>query len=436
MAQDNYLNPSAQQADYFDDFMQMFKQLETAKSHGGDRLYNPTYGGWGASEMKWNSMQNLAQNWMNYNIMRETNEANKELAEQQNQWNIDQWNREINYNDPSAQVDRLRKAGLSAAAAAQSVSNIPASSLQSADLANQQIGNPMQAAPYGNPMSGLMQAMDFAGSMLNFGRGMAALRKENVEANVAEHTEASSIDSILTQNDAQHVALNMQIEELRHQIASNPYHERSIRYKAEADSYSPEISRLTMNDWKLKVKTAEEYYGWVPKYHDKQIEEIQSVIDKNIQEKKESESRVEVNKSTVGVNNATISNLNADTDNKRETKKLITQEWVGKVVENVLQRFGAPQDPTLRFGALVASGVLKASEVGEFLKASKSYVESSGRVFNTSTPALRDIFLYSLNPGAGAGANTPVWSHGTVTKPLDWLKGTIGRYTPFEQKSY
>lgn len=419
---------------YYDDYIGLVDQLRHATDDHGRTLYNPTYGGWGASEMKFNSYQNQLSNYMNYSIARMTNEANLNLAREQNQWNLEQWHRQNEYNEPAHQAQLLRDAGLSSAAAAQAVSGIPASPLQSADLANQQIGNPMTPAPYG--ANGFDKVLSTVGNIVGAARAVAALRKENVEASTAEKTQSAQIDSILTEADAKKVALSQAQEDLHQSILTNPYHARSIAYKAAADSYLPEISRLTMKDWKLKVKTAQEYYGWIPKYHDKQLEEIQSVIDKNIQEKKESESRVEVNKSTVGVNNATISNLNADTENKRESKKLITQEWVGKVVENALQRFGAPQDPTLRFGALVASGVLKASDVGEFLKASKSYVESSGREFNTSTPALRDIFLYSLNPGAGAGANTPVWSHGTVTKPLDWLKGTIGRYTPFEQKPY
>lgn len=39
-------------------------------------------------------------------------EYNLMLAKQQNQWNVDQWNRENAYNDPSAQLQRLRTAGL------------------------------------------------------------------------------------------------------------------------------------------------------------------------------------------------------------------------------------------------------------------------------------------------------------------------------------
>lgn len=61
---------------------------------------------------------------------RQNNRANAKLAEQQNQWNVEQWNREADftremwnatneYNDPSAQMQRLTDAGLSPWAAAQ-----------------------------------------------------------------------------------------------------------------------------------------------------------------------------------------------------------------------------------------------------------------------------------------------------------------------------
>ena len=62
-------------------------------------------------------------NSKNLQMTRETNEANMKmnerqleeqryLAESQNQWNLDQWNRENAYNDPSLQAQRLRAAGI------------------------------------------------------------------------------------------------------------------------------------------------------------------------------------------------------------------------------------------------------------------------------------------------------------------------------------
>lgn len=43
-----------------------------------------------------------------------TREYNMNLAKQQNQWNIEQWNRENAYNTPSAQKQRIQDAGLNA----------------------------------------------------------------------------------------------------------------------------------------------------------------------------------------------------------------------------------------------------------------------------------------------------------------------------------
>ena len=51
-------------------------------------------------------------NWTEANITDSTNRANLILAEYQNQWNIDQWNRENEYNSPAAQMVRYQEAGL------------------------------------------------------------------------------------------------------------------------------------------------------------------------------------------------------------------------------------------------------------------------------------------------------------------------------------
>lgn len=50
------------------------------------------------------------------NAQKEENQLNREynlnLAQQQNEWNLEQWNRENAYNDPTAQLSRMRSAGL------------------------------------------------------------------------------------------------------------------------------------------------------------------------------------------------------------------------------------------------------------------------------------------------------------------------------------
>lgn len=51
-------------------------------------------------------------NQQNIDLAHEQMNWSNEQMDKQNQWNLDQWNRENAYNDPAAQIDRLRKAGL------------------------------------------------------------------------------------------------------------------------------------------------------------------------------------------------------------------------------------------------------------------------------------------------------------------------------------
>lgn len=70
--------------------------------------------------------------------VRETNEANARLAQRQNDWNLEQWNRENAYNTPEAQRARYEAAGINPYFALGNIQSGNADSLMSADLANQQ----------------------------------------------------------------------------------------------------------------------------------------------------------------------------------------------------------------------------------------------------------------------------------------------------------
>lgn len=76
-------------------------------------------------------------NVANYILQTQTNKENRLLAEQQNQWNIEQWNRENEYNEPSKQMQRLLDAGVNPVLASGQVSTGNANSITSANLANQ-----------------------------------------------------------------------------------------------------------------------------------------------------------------------------------------------------------------------------------------------------------------------------------------------------------
>lgn len=71
---------------------------------------------------------------------RETNKANRELAQYQNEWNLAQWNRMNAYNTPAAQRQRYEDAGINPYFALGNIQPGQAESLNSADMANQQSG--------------------------------------------------------------------------------------------------------------------------------------------------------------------------------------------------------------------------------------------------------------------------------------------------------
>lgn len=76
---------------------------------------------------------------------RETNAANARLAQKQNEWNLEQWNRENAYNTPESQRARYEAAGINPYFALGNIQSGNADSLMSAELANQQpVVSPLQ----------------------------------------------------------------------------------------------------------------------------------------------------------------------------------------------------------------------------------------------------------------------------------------------------
>lgn len=59
-----------------------------------------------------NAISGSKANKTNLQIAREYNQAQRELAEYQAQWNEQMWNRQNEYNTPSAQMQRFKEAGL------------------------------------------------------------------------------------------------------------------------------------------------------------------------------------------------------------------------------------------------------------------------------------------------------------------------------------
>ena len=74
-------------------------------------------------------------NAANVYMQNRQNEENQRLAQQNNQWNLDQWNRANEYNTPANQMQRLRDAGLNTSLMYGSPTNVAISSPR-ADTSN------------------------------------------------------------------------------------------------------------------------------------------------------------------------------------------------------------------------------------------------------------------------------------------------------------
>lgn len=92
-----------------------------------------------------NAANVAATNEANLQATRETNAANKMLQDAQNAWNLQQWNRENEYNSPASQVQRLKAAGINPAAVFGNGSISEASQLTSAP-SHPAVAPQMQAA--------------------------------------------------------------------------------------------------------------------------------------------------------------------------------------------------------------------------------------------------------------------------------------------------
>lgn len=115
---------------------------------------------------------------------RETNKANRELAEYQNEWNLAQWNRQNAYNTPAEQRKRYEEAGINPYFALGNMNSGNAESLMSAEMANQQSG----ADAYNMQAQGYQQ---FGNAISNAGNQFfnAMFQQEQTKALQIQNTE-------------------------------------------------------------------------------------------------------------------------------------------------------------------------------------------------------------------------------------------------------
>lgn len=153
-------------------------------------------------------------NMANLAIARETNAYNYLLAAKQNDWNIEQWNRENAYNTPSAQRQRLLDAGLNPNLMLNGGDAGNARGLDSANYAN------AQPATMENPAQeklGLLQSIQGVLQSAN-DTAMTYAKQRSEIANLDSQTNAQNI-----QNSYLSAFLDKNLEKLGHDTTTSKW---------------------------------------------------------------------------------------------------------------------------------------------------------------------------------------------------------------------
>lgn len=174
------------------------------------------------------------------NAQREENEKNRrfnrQLAEQQNEWNIAQWNRENAYNDPAAMRARLEAAGFNPNLAVSGLSG----TLNAAQSPAMTAGAP--SAPTDLSALGRMDNPITAGIQGMF----QGLQAENLQAQTEKTKTEVDYQKIVNQYLPSQISANLKLSKSQameiversknYQFQANEINARIIKYEQEANS--------------------------------------------------------------------------------------------------------------------------------------------------------------------------------------------------------
>ena len=316
-----------------------------------------------------------------------TNKANKELAEQQNEWNLQQWHRENAYNHPAEQAKRLKEAGLSDAAAAQAVSGGQASSLQSANLANQ-VAPPAPQIP---DLSGL-DSMNIIG----IARQLEALRKESADADITETNAKWQDEIVFTDLDARRVAVKATADANSRANELHPYRLQQDYYKAKSDKVYVGYLKSQKRLANLNCDKVQQEISVFMKKSQAEIDEMAARIENLGKQGKVLDAQHE----NIQANTA---KTNQETTNLKKEEKLKELEIDAKELQNIMSQTGLPQD----FLGVKASQIMAGKiTLQDFASDLRTFKRTSYSLYNSlaSSPITRqwarEILKHNLDGGS------------------------------------
>lgn len=270
-------------------------------------------------------------------LMQKQIEAQKLMQKNQNQWNLDMWNKQNEYNTPFNQRSLYEDAGLNPSYF-MGQGNGTAGSVQSSTMSAPSAPSP--AGDYGFLSS-------IGSTILQQELLKSEIRKNNADAGLTGaqmKTEDLLRDAKLQFTQAQAGLTQAQKGEVDAKIENlkaNTEYQKALKGLTDTDrqiqevvlQYVPLMQKQQLEnlkaDYELKLSEVGKNNVLVESIKasirliDQQIKESESRIAVNNQSIDESKSRIAVNnqsinesKSRVGVNNATVKNINADTSGK------------------------------------------------------------------------------------------------------------------------
>lgn len=224
------------------------------------------------------------------NFQREENQATREwnlnLAKMQNQWNIDQWNRENEYNTPLAQGQRYAAAGMNP-------DLLYGQSNLSANSPTLTSGEPATPMDY-SPVASQKTIGDYAAQF-------AQTRLINSQAKLAE-SQANKTDK---ETDAQGITNEWLPKLLKGQVDDN---EATIKQKladAGLKGKQIEVAAEQILSMQQSVKESQERINMLQKQMENiTFDQVQRMLDYNLRKDKQHYEILEI-LSKVGVNRAT-----------------------------------------------------------------------------------------------------------------------------------
>lgn len=286
-----------------------------------------------------NVLMQQQANAANLQAVRETNAANLELSKYQYAMDLAQWNRENEYNSPAAYMQRLREAGLNPNLAYGNISNVGASSPSFSPIANQapRFDAPrLQAYTRGGDLisSAFNQASD---QFYNLQKSKADAAKAIAQAKEAESkSKNTDVDTDMKALEFQKNKQMFDDGTWQKMVIAELGIKRQTANKLDAETQrciqdiTESWSRIHLNN--AKTETEKQEVELKKQQAEYVSEQINYLLEENKREWAKTNSKIAVDKATIGQLSALAGWYIAQT----ETEDALRPEKVKKVSQEVI----------------------------------------------------------------------------------------------------